>query len=89
MKHELSSRGFKHMAFVTDSYGGRVKLYESSAADEPHIWIRVEQSHLLTPPDPDDALVDAAAHLTFDAARELRDQLDWLIDNHYQVKGAP
>ena len=35
---EVSSRGFKRFGPVPSSYGGGVSVYESSAADAPHIW---------------------------------------------------
>lgn len=80
-----SERGFKQMETITDQYLGSVIVYESSVATEPCLWVRIKENPtVLTQPKPG----EAAAHLTLDQVRELRDQLNWLIDNHYQVECA-
>lgn len=48
-----------------------VRAFES-AADEPRIWLSVNDEQ-------------GIAHLTLDEARKLADQLDWLIRHHYQI----
>jgi hypothetical protein len=63
---------------INPNRGGEVRVYESSAADGPHIWLNVKE-----PADP--VLGEAHAHLTLEQAKLLRDQLDYLIGNHYQT----
>ena len=72
-----TDRGFKHMPAIQGRDEDEVvKVYESSAADGPHVWLRVEE----------DRVSYASAHLTLEHAAELRDQLDYLIRNHYQLE---
>jgi hypothetical protein len=78
----LSERGFKQYDKVPSTYGGFIKIYESSSAMAPHIWALIQQpSDLNNPGSPP---VEAAAHLTLEDAQHLHDQLGHLIDNHYQ-----
>lgn len=90
--HTTSDRGFVHLEPVKGTDNGGVRVYESSAvhsywpevgkdkaitqgeAAGPFVWVRVTQRYY---PDPPFA---AAAHLTIEAARTLRDQLTWMID---------
>ena len=70
---KTSDRGFHSFALIAakEGYEGWVKVYESSAASEPCIWVSTEEG--------------PAVHLTLEKATLLRDQLSWLIENHYQV----
>jgi len=70
----MSSRGFAHMAAIEGNYPEpwSVRVYESSAAMEPFIWLAMSEGN--------------HAHLDLEKATQLRDQLTWLIENHYQVK---
>lgn len=77
-----SDRGFKRFEAVPSTYGGEVKVYESSAAEGPHLWLNATAPVSLN--EPDGAQVTAALHITLDAAALLRDQLDYLVQNHYQ-----
>jgi hypothetical protein len=77
IEYEVSSRGFKHMAPIPSTYPGELHVYESSSAAGPHVWIAVKGQ--------DGA--EGHAHLTLESVRQLRDQLEWLIANHYQVGG--
>lgn len=81
----LDARGFKSMAEVPSEYGGVVRTRESSAAEGPHIWV-VLNDIPVDFNDPGGPTKDAHAHLTWENAKKLRDQLAWLIDNHYQVQ---
>lgn len=64
-----SLRGFNSMPTLVTAYGEKVRLYESSAADGPHVWLAVN---------------DASAHMTLAQLQKLIDQAQWLIANHYQ-----
>ena len=77
-----SDRGFAHMPAVPSEYGGDVRVYESSAAMGPHIWLTATAPVSLN--EPDGPTVKAPIHLTLANAVVLRDQLTYLINNHYQ-----
>jgi hypothetical protein len=79
----ISNRGFKHFEPVP-SYGGFMRVYESSAASGPHVWALIE-----CPVDMNDCAgptKEATVHLTLENAALLRDQLTYLIEHHYQVE---
>jgi len=70
---KFSNRGFQGFEPIPSSptgYSGSVRVYESSAASDPYIWLAVDESRV---------------HLTLADARRLRDQIDYLISNHYQA----
>jgi hypothetical protein len=74
-----TDRGFAHMPAVASEYGGSVRVYESSAATGPHIWLQAEGLDGLKGPH-----ASVPIHLTLANATVLRDQLTRLIENHYQ-----
>lgn len=80
---KYSSRGFKHFDPVEDTYGGNVRVYESSSACEPHIWLAVEQAPEITP-----ELGVAHSHLTLEQAKQVIAQLQYLIEHHYQLDSS-
>lgn len=82
MKPQRSDRGFTHFGDVPSSYGGYIGAYESSAAEHPHIWVMCVCPVSLN--EPEGPTKEAVVHLTIENAAELRDQLDHLIENHYQ-----
>jgi hypothetical protein len=89
----ITNRGFKHLPGLPSTYvGGQVRLYESSAALEPCMWIlvrdRVDLSRPVRPMRVEGGLsvVETTAHLSLETAKKLRDQLDYLITHHYQLE---
>lgn len=78
-----SERGFKRHDPIPSEYGGSVRVFESSAAMGPHIWVSVESNQTLG--DERTPIIKSVAHITLENAELLRDQLTNLIDNHYQV----
>lgn len=82
MQATITSRGFVHMPPISCAYGGDVRVYESSAASAPHIWVLARQLSDMN--DDRSELIESAVHLTLESAQQLRDQLNYLIDNHYQ-----
>lgn len=85
--YETSDRGFRHYEPTPTSYGHEVRIYESSAAMEPHLWLSVE----LTPENARDAGSNIepgrqAAHMTLDQAEEVYNKLGAAIRDHYQVR---
>lgn len=83
-----TDRGFSRLPELRGRIPGEtVTIYESSLATEACVWLRVK-----TPVDRNAAAMgysaetyDATVELTLERASELRDQLDWLIANHYQA----
>lgn len=72
-----SDRGFAQHQPIPGgtAYGGTVRVYESSSALAPRIWLAVE------------ALTQSATiHLSLDAARALATDLIDLVEHHYQAK---
>lgn len=79
---EYSSRGFKRMPPFRCTYNSLVEVRESSCADSPHIWLDIEV-------DPDvlnNGSGRAVAHLNFEKTQILIEQLQWLMQNHYQIE---
>lgn len=84
MEHTHSERGFTQMEPLVCDYGTGIRVYESSAAMAPHIWLALSQGQ-----DPKLSNLEkseAHAHMPLETAEQLRDQLTWLIENHYQVR---
>ena len=79
-----SPRGFMHYPPVRCTYLSDVTVSESSAASEPHVWLTVSELDDLNTRDPDGPRHDANAHLTFEQAEQIRDQLTSVMFNHYQ-----
>lgn len=75
----FSERGFRQFPAITDAYGGTIRVYESSAAESPHLWLNVTAFAGFTD--------KGTAHLTIDQARQIADQLNWFADHHYQNDG--
>jgi hypothetical protein len=78
----ITDRGFIHMPKVPSSYGGGVKVYESSAASHPHIWLTAQAPANLNLRDGEQ--VEAPIHLRIEDAVTLYRQLGFLIRHHYQ-----
>ena len=77
-----SNRGFAHLPAIPGAYGGEAKVYESSAASGPHLWLCVtEPTEANKPGGP---FVEATLHLTVENAAKLAEQIQYLIANHYQ-----
>lgn len=80
-KLQKSERGFLQGANIEDRYEGTVRVYESSNADGPHIWLAVNGSPTINKVGGNEVHL----LLSLDAAEELRSQLTYLIENHYQL----
>lgn len=81
-EYQPSNRGFMHAPEIKCTYGSIVRVYESSAAESPHIWIRTAQLVDMNRPDSDER-VEAVAHLTRSQAIALAEQLLYLATHHY------
>ena len=75
----ITDRGFRHAPPVAGSYGGEARVYESSAASAPHVWVGVV--------DHQDG--DAAVHLTLEAALEYAENIVRVCRLHYQCQENP
>jgi hypothetical protein len=75
---ELSSRGFEQYGEIETTYGHTVRVYESSAASGPHLWLKTklvaERSTHALPPE------EATAHLDLLQAITVRALLDEFIE---------
>lgn len=81
VKSTLTDRGFRHWEPIPTSYGHEIRVYESSAASAPHIWLAVDGEKAITD-------FPGTAHLTLDQAKAVRDALDEAITNHYQLRSS-
>lgn len=84
---KTTSQGLKYFEPVKGHFEngkqvcGSVEVGESSCAFPPSIYVEAHDHGGVR-----DTLGVAYVQLDLDAASLLRDQLTWLIDNHYQVK---
>jgi hypothetical protein len=78
MKENVSERGFVHLDPVRTDYGADVRIYESSAAMAPHIWLAVDQP----PPKNGGEMAEAHAHahMSLPQAEEIHAQLGHMIE---------
>lgn len=76
---EVTDRGFKHYKPIATHYGHVVRVYESSKAFSPCLWLSVDGSEAITDPKE-----QVKAHMTLAQAERLRDTLDAAISQHYQ-----
>ena len=91
MSKTYSERGFALYDEVEDTYGHTVRVYESSAASDDFMWlgidgeaIAVEGAEIKQVGQSTTRVVEVhqAAHLTWESAVRVRDQIDeWLNDN--------
>lgn len=73
----VTDRGFKHMPDLRGTHGvSAIRVYESSAASAPHIWLRAT----------DASGEEATVHLTVEAALRLAEQIQYLARDHYQLR---
>jgi hypothetical protein len=90
MNPAVSSRGFAYFDDVPSEYGGGIRAYESSAADAPHIWIKIRSPkniHDDWMAQEDDYAGDwdeAVVHLTVENAALFAQQIMHLVNHHYQ-----
>jgi hypothetical protein len=76
---EVTGRGFRHYEPIKTDYGHVVRVYESSAAKGPCLWLAVELDQGL-PMEP------GTAHLTLEQATAIRDALSAAIDGHWMTR---
>lgn len=76
----ITNRGFRYVEPVkaTPGYDGLVRVYESSAASRPCVWISA---------DPSDMVVGTTVHLTVEDALMFAEDIIRVCRNHYQWAG--
>jgi len=76
-------RGFKGYGMIKAENRAEITVQESSAAEGPHLWLRVEHP----PPRYPGKLPagEVSAHITLEQAERRRDALDEAIRNHSQL----
>lgn len=87
LQPKQSGRGFAAMPDIPGEYGGYVKVYESSAALAPHLWLKV-----VSPVDANEPLGpmdEAVLHMTAENAWRLAEQLQTMVREHYHGDATP
>lgn len=89
----LSERGFASLPEMPSTYGGGIRVYESSAAMEPMLWIAAR-----SPEDMNDWAAqkegyegewhEAHVHMTLENAVKFAEQIMALAEDHYQLTPA-
>lgn len=81
IEYEESDRGFKQYGPIETDYGHVLRVYESSAATRPCLWLSVDPQAAATK---DRGGRELGVHMTLDEAVTLRDTIDRAIEKHYQ-----
>lgn len=82
----VSDRGFSSLPAIPDTYGGEARVYESSAASAPHLWLAVTQpANYNAPGGPK---TSASLHYLIEDAVKLAEQILFIAGHHYQRSGA-
>jgi hypothetical protein len=86
---DISDRGFKQYEPTMTDRGHEVRIYESSAAMKPCLWIAAErtQERCQGGLEPEGVHI----HVTLEEAQEIHEKLGAAIANHYQseFEGRP
>lgn len=88
MSHR-TERGFAHLPWIVDDtpnpeHRTTVKVYESSSAEGPHVWLALEGQ-----PNPSTMARGITAHLHAHAAWQVAEQLIHAVLDHYQGAEIP
>ncbi len=73
-----SVRGLDSMPPIVNEDGEEVRVWASSSAEGPHVWLKAADDYGL-----------AKVHLSADDAWRLAEQLQALVRNHYQGDATP
>jgi hypothetical protein len=83
-----TDRGFTRYPPLPNVYGGHVRVYESSSASGPHVWLQATAPQNAN--NPTGVLMDdVAVLLTAEDAWRLSEQIQVLVRNHYQGDARP
>ena len=78
-----SDRGFKYWDPIATDYGHNVVIYESSAANEPYLWLGIDKTGRSQIEDL------SRIHLTFEQAEQIISTLRAAMAIHYQGSDSP
>lgn len=87
-----TNRGFAVLPSIAGNYGGDVTVWESSAAEQPKLWVKINELDDLNDSvkgDPNSPTHSATIHLTAEDAWKLADQLRCAVENHYHGDARP
>lgn len=83
-----TDRGFSHLPSIAGFHAGQpagsVRVFESSAATGPHVWIGAEQPEDRN--NPAGPTFEAVVHMPLDRAVQFAEQIMWLAGHHYQTR---
>ncbi|RJQ66135.1 hypothetical protein D5S17_35490 [Pseudonocardiaceae bacterium YIM PH 21723] len=79
-----SDRGLDYPEPVTDKYGSQVTVHTSSAANGPHIWVRIATTRPDMVERNPDGTLEISLHLAGQDGRALQTRLGHVLDSHYQ-----
>ena len=82
-----SDRGLAGLPAIRGAYGGDAMVWESSAAEYPRLWLKVEVP--VNPNEPTGPTQEATIHLDAIAAWQLAEQLMTQVQNHYHGDSRP
>lgn len=82
VKPERTARGLATFAPIVDRTGAEVTFVESSEQIEPCVWFTITEQPSFDHPGGR----EASAHVPLDRLRRLRDQIEWMLVNHRQVR---
>ncbi len=76
------ARGFAYMPEIACTDGGTARVYESSAADGPHVWLAAESANF----NPGGAghTTQVRLHMRMEDALRLSEQLRFITGHHYR-----
>lgn len=82
-----SDRGFAGMPALKGAYGGHVMVWESSAAEYPRLWLKVDVP--INANKPDGPTNSETIHLDAAVAWQLAEQIMTQVQNHYHGDARP
>lgn len=77
----ITERGFKHLPEIHVEDRGVLRVYESSSYD-PSIWLTAE-GFVDDGPGAQERMEKVFLSLSLEEAEQLRDQLTFLVENHF------
>jgi hypothetical protein len=84
---EASDRGFARLPAIHGAYGGDAMVWESSSAEYPRLWLKVEVPTDLR--EPTGPTTEAVIHLDAAEAWKLAEQIMTMVQNHYHGDARP
>jgi hypothetical protein len=86
-ERSTNARGLSVYDIIDCKYGEKIKVYDSSSATAPHVWVMIDTAENKNDHD-GGTRIEATAHLTVDQATALRDALDTFLKEIPERWGA-